>query len=308
MKRKIRPGAIKRWHRQISRLPDLLAHDGEDQHLVCRKIVRLRQTADKPLVSYYGFLAIGIAALIIFVPPFGGLSFSTRLGLFFAAVQIIAIYEVYTLTFRMISDYNIANPLFRLLKSLERNSENWDNFHYRVYVVRRIEVTARRLERIPASSGISDPYVLSHLIKLSSECAASLRQLQGQVIMPGSDRVNIISKELASRLLLLIDGRWYELPRTDISIAQKLVDEHRKQKRGKMRIAISLAAALLLFGVAAAVVTQLDETIAGLLTPFVISSAVTILAAAGIELKALSESTDVVQQAVKDTTTPPQDD
>jgi hypothetical protein len=287
------------WHKRVELIPDLVVEDG-DEHAVCRKLERLRITADKPGQGRRDLLVFGVAALAIFVPPYG-LPLIFRVGLFLAIVQIYSAIWLYFSINRNVHDYNLVRPLMRLMVDIESNVDKWDVFHFRVSVVRKLEEVARRLERIPTSSGASDPYVLSQLTDRAAECAASMRQLQVQVAMSTTDTWDNLSKDLSDRLLLLADGRWHELPRADLSAAQKLNEEHRRQKRGRTRIALSLIAALLAFGAAAGVVTQLNESIAALLTPFLISTSVTFLGAAGIELKALTDATNIAKEAVKGT-------
>ena len=110
----------------------------------------------------------------------------------------------------------------------------------------------------------------------------------------------ILLSELTSRLLMLLEGRWYDLPRTLRNDSQRLTDARQKRRRARVRFAASAVTAVILVGAAIFAVTKLNESSAALITPFLLSTAITVLGVGGVELKALSDSTSITEKAIKE--------
>jgi hypothetical protein len=292
---RVSPRRIAVRHRQIEQTPQLLPYDGEDQqHLLCTKLELLSERKDRSpsVLLILGFL-LAVEVSLGFIPSVDGISESLKNGIVLGALQITLAALTYFSRYRAVTT-RLPLRLFLILLDLETNGSRWDLFHYRVTIIRKMERLAREVQRIPRSTGVTDAYVLGLLTERADECAASLRHLQVQAAMPEDDTRQRVITDLTSRFLLLVDGRWYDLPRAEID---HLVRAHARRRRQRGRIIISVVAATVVFAGALLSATQLDPSTAELITPFLLSSVITILGAAGIEFKALGDSINIAHNA-----------
>jgi hypothetical protein len=294
------------WHGTVARIPDLVRKDRGDQHTVCRKLEELERNEGIGFgraILPFVLLILVWAAVLVIATRYGQLNFYAALGIGFAVGEIIVVTIFYRFT-RKSNNFISVSPLVRLLADLEQNRSRWDHFRYRVHVIRELDRVADRIERIPHSTGVTDPYVLKTLVDRAHDCATSLRSLQVGVAMPHSNAFDNLRKELTDRVLLLLDGKWYELPRADLDEADRLIEEAREKRRRRTRIIISVLVALLLLGASVFLLTILSDSVAALVVPFLLSTAVTVLGAGGVQLKALSDSQSITEQAVKNLSKP----
>jgi hypothetical protein len=74
------------------------------------------------------------------------------------------------------NEYYIVRPFSGLVRLAAKDPELWQAFPHRVKLIRHMERIAIRIERIPRSTGVSDPYVLKQLVDRANECAAAFRR------------------------------------------------------------------------------------------------------------------------------------
>ena len=175
------------------------------------------------------------------------------------------------------NEYYIVWPFSGLVRLAAKDPELWQAFPHRVKLIRHMERIAIRIERIPRSTGVSDPYVLKQLVDRANERAAVFRRLQTEIAMPDSDTYDILQKELAERFVLVLNGQWYEMPRVDLTDAQKPIEAHKMERTGRRRVVISIPAAIVFLSLAILSITKLGSSTATLTVPFLLSSAITIL-------------------------------
>lgn len=75
-----------------------------------------------------------------------------------------------------------------------------------------LEGTAREVERIPLASGAVARSVRQDVLKISRAKGQAMRQLEMLVIQPKSFTLIELVEQLKDDLLILVKGRWYDLP------------------------------------------------------------------------------------------------
>jgi hypothetical protein len=107
---------------------------------------------------------------------------------------------------------NTADQFFFLVSRIARNEACWKHSEFRWKIAANVERIARNVERIPLSiSGVA-PSVRRECLKVSRAKASALRELELLVIIPGQSDYAYFLKQLIDGLLIMSEGRWYDLP------------------------------------------------------------------------------------------------
>jgi hypothetical protein len=113
--------------------------------------------------------------------------------------------------FRLLNEERAVLWLFFTIRHLEK-TENWQTTRFRYGIARRVERTAKRVERIPLAFRDIAPSVRRDAMRLSKSKAQAMRQLEASIVMPSSlTRTGLVDR-LKNGLCSIKDDRWYELP------------------------------------------------------------------------------------------------
>jgi len=107
---------------------------------------------------------------------------------------------------------NAADQFFFAVSALARNEACWQDSKFRWKIAADVERIARNVERIPLGlSGVA-PSVRRDCLMMSGSKAQALRELELLAIRPGPSAYTDLLKQLIDGLLIISEGRWYDLP------------------------------------------------------------------------------------------------
>jgi Ca2+/Na+ antiporter len=105
-----------------------------------------------------------------------------------------------------------ADQFFFAVSALARNEACWQDSKFRWAIAADVERIAHNVERIPlALSGVA-PSVRRECLMMSGARAQALRELELLTIRPGPSAYTDLLKQLVAGLLIMSEGRWYDLP------------------------------------------------------------------------------------------------
>jgi hypothetical protein len=162
-------------------------------------------------------LLLGYIIIIHFALRHRGVRFST-----FTELDLIGIAIIYAIAGALF--WMVLHPrqeglamarLFNIVYSLEKKPIQWPNSRFRWQIARRLEVIARKVERIPLTSRGLAPTVKSEALRMSRAKAQAIRQLELWAIRPMAFTFTDLVQRLTSDLCKMVDDRWYDLPEAD---------------------------------------------------------------------------------------------
>ena len=198
---------IRRYYRrEVSEVPVLGALDQAlIDSLVINEIAKVRFVRVFAPILLLLFLAF---AFVHLVPP--------RLEDIATPTAMILIIGMEILGFRIDDrlhrEHRAADKLFFTISMLARNEACWRDSKFRRELASDVERVARQVERISLSlSGIA-PSVRRECLSLSRVKAQALRELEMLIIRPSNSSYEGLLKQLIDDLVMLTEGRWYDLP------------------------------------------------------------------------------------------------
>jgi hypothetical protein len=172
--------------------------------------------------------------------------------------------------------------LFSAVTLLERDAALWPESKFRWQVAKHLEEVSRRVEKIPLASPSLAPSIKNEAFRLSAAKAQAIRNLELWAIRPMELTYTDLVYQLTCDLVLMAEGKWFELPEADGFVI----------RRSKLVPALQITGATALIGAAIALIVFLPkaEAAASIGALILVSAAMPLLNSAGISTTLINQS------------------